>query len=186
MLSVVTASGLAATACSSLPEGSKPVSGVYSCGQLEIAVSGTEDSNLISVDYLDRRILLKPAESASGALYVAPGDETTRFWSKGERATLAIQGQTYPECLPPGGLEMPFEARGNEPFWHVTIEGQALLLTRPYEEDGTRRIPVELQTANRHGREFVATLVSGAGAPRRQWRGVQWLWWRSATPVQRC
>ncbi|WP_227539258.1 MULTISPECIES: META domain-containing protein [Marinobacter] len=158
MLSVVTASGLAATACSSLPEGSKRASGVYSCGQLEIGVSGTEDSKLISVDYLDRRILLKPAESASGALYVAPGDETTRFWNKGERATLTIQGQTYPECLPPGGLEMPFEARGNEPFWHVTIEGQELLLTRPYEEERTRRIPVALQTANRHGREFVATL----------------------------
>ncbi len=158
MLSVVISAGLATTACSFLPKASKRVSGVYSCGQLEIVVSSVEDSNLIGVDYLDRRILLEPAESASGALYVAPGDETTRFWSKGERATLTMQGQTYPECLQPGGLEMPFEARGNEPFWHATIEGQELLLTRPYEEEGTRRIPVELQTANQHGRIFVANL----------------------------
>ena len=158
MLSVVTAAGLAASACSSLPETTTPISGTYACGQLDIAVTGTEEGELISIDYLDRRILLKPAESASGALYVAPGDDSTRFWSKGERATLTIQGQTYPECLQPGAIEMPFEARGNEPFWHATIDGNELLLTRPFEESGTRRIPVELKTANRHGREFVATL----------------------------
>lgn len=158
MLSVVTAAGLSASACSSLPEATMPVSRSYACGQLDIAVTGTEEEELISVDYLDRRILLKPAESASGALYVAPGDDSTRFWSKGERATLTIQGQTYPECLQPGALEMPFEARGNEPFWHATIDGNELLLTRPFEESGTRRIPVELKTANRHGREFVAAL----------------------------
>ncbi|WP_227514420.1 MULTISPECIES: META domain-containing protein [Marinobacter] len=158
MLSVVTASGLALSACSSLPETSQPVSGSYACGQLDIAVSGSENSDLISVDYLDRRILLKPEVSASGALYVAPGDDQTRFWNKGEKATLTIRGQTYPECLQPGDLEMPFEARGNEPFWHATIEGSELLLTRPFEEQRTRRVPVGVKTANRHGREFAATL----------------------------
>ncbi len=158
MLSVVTASGLALSACSSLPETSQPVSGSYACGQLDIAVSGSKNSDLISVDYLDRRILLKPEVSASGALYVAPGDDQTRFWNKGEKATLTIRGQTYPECLQPGDLEMLFEARGNEPFWHATIEGGELLLTRPFEEQGTRRVPVEVKTANRHGREFAATL----------------------------
>ncbi|TYC58232.1 META domain-containing protein [Marinobacter sp. BW6] len=158
MLSVVTAAGLAISACSSLPETSQPFSGSYACGQLDIAVSGSDDSDLISVDYLDRRVLLKPDVSASGALYVAPGNDQTRFWSKGEKATLTIQGQTYPECLQAGDLEMPFEARGNEPFWHATIEGGELLLTRPYEEERTRRVPVELKVANRHGREFAATL----------------------------
>ncbi|MGB1477510.1 MAG: META domain-containing protein [Marinobacter salsuginis] len=158
MLSVVTASGLALSACSSLPETSQPVSGSYACGQLDIAVSGSENSDLISVDYLDRRILLKPEVSASGALYVTPGDDQTRFWNKGEKATLTIRGQTYPECLQPGDLEMPFEARGNEPFWHATIEGGELWLTRPFEEQRTRRVPVEVKTANRHGREFAATL----------------------------
>jgi heat shock protein HslJ/membrane-bound inhibitor of C-type lysozyme len=162
MLSVVTAAGLALSACSSLPDTSQPVSGSYACGQLDITVSGSGDSDLISVDYLDRRVLLKPEVSASGALYVAPGDDQTRFWSKGEKATLTVRGQTYPECLQPGDLEMPFEARGNEPFWHATIEGGELLITRPFEEQGTRRVPVELKTANRHGRTFEATL---AGLP---------------------
>ena len=143
MLSVVTAASLAISACSSLSKTSQPVSASYACGQLDIAVSGTDDSDLISIDYLDRRILLKPEVSASGALYVAPGDDQTRFWSKGEKAT----------------LEMPFEARGNEPFWHATLEGGELLITRPFEEQGTRRVPVEVKTANRHGRTFVATLA---------------------------
>ena len=159
MLSVVTAASLAISACSSLSKTSQPVSASYACGQLDIAVSGTDDSDLISIDYLDRRILLKPEISASGALYVAPGDDQTRFWSKAEKATLTVKGQTYPECLQPGDLEMPFEARGNEPFWHATLEGGELLITRPFEEQGTRRVPVEVKTANRHGRTFVATLA---------------------------
>ena len=158
MLSVVTVAGLAVSACSSLPETSQSVSGNYACGQLDMTVSGNEDSDLISIDYRDRRILLKPEKSASGALYVAPGDDQTRFWSKGEKATLTLAGQTYPECLQPGDLEMPFEARGNEPFWHATIEGDELLLTRPFEASGTRSVPVELKTANKHGRTYEATL----------------------------
>ncbi|WP_296934626.1 META domain-containing protein [uncultured Marinobacter sp.] len=158
MLSVVTVAGLAVAACSSLPETGQTVHGNYACGQLDITVSRSENSDLISVDYLDRRVLLKPQVSASGALYVAPGDDQTRFWSKGEKATLTIRGETYPECLQPGELEMPFEARGNEPFWHATLEGSELLITRPFEEQGTQRVPVELKTANRHGREYVAAL----------------------------
>lgn len=168
-LSVVTGVVFLLCACSSLPGNTgeapyalsgpgEPVTGSYRCGQLGIDVARVEGSDLIGVDYQGRRLLLKPAESASGAMYVAPGDDATRFWNKAGRATLTIQGQTYPECLRPGDIEMPFEARGNEPFWHATIEGRELLLTRPFEEQGTRRIPVTLETANRHGREFSATL----------------------------
>ncbi|MEC7377223.1 MAG: META domain-containing protein [Pseudomonadota bacterium] len=162
-LSVVTCAGWLASACSTLPGGnteSTPETsfGTYHCGQLEIQVAGTEGSDLLGINYLDRRLLLKPAVSASGALYVAPGDDNTRFWSKGERATLTIGGRSYPECLKPGDIEMPFEARGNEPFWHATIEDGELLLTRPFEERGTRRLPVTLDTANRHGRTYTATV----------------------------
>lgn len=145
------------SACSSLPETSQPVSGSYACGQLDIAVTGVEDSRRIGIDYLDQRLVLEPEASASGALYVASGDDQTRFWSKGEKATLTIQGQTYPECLQPGGLEMPFEARGNEPFWNVTIEAGELLLTRPFAEQGTYRVPVERQAADGQGQTFAAS-----------------------------
>lgn len=128
----------------------------YQCGQLKIRVASEEDSDLLGIDYLDRRLLLKPAESVSGALFVAPGDERTRFWSKGERATLTIRGDTYPECLAPGAVELPFEARGNEPFWRAVVEGDALLLERPFETEGVRRLPVERVEGDRHGRRFVA------------------------------
>lgn len=162
LLSVVTATVLMFTACATAPPPSGPtVAGQYACGQLEIRVADIEGSDLLGIDYQGKRLLLKPETSASGARYVAPGDDSTRFWSKGERATLSIQGQTYPECLQPGALAMPFEARGNEPFWHATIEGDELFLTRPYEEKGTRRLAVEVVTANRHGREFRAEQDGG-------------------------
>ncbi|MCM0613472.1 META domain-containing protein [Marinobacter sediminum] len=155
-LSVVAAAGLLFSGCATVNEPKEPIGGHYTCGQLDIEVSANDDSRLLGVDYLDKRLLLKPSESASGALYVAPGDDSTRFWSKGERATLTVRGQTYPECLSPGAIEMPFEARGNEPFWHAVVEADQLALTRPYEQNKTLTLPVELQTANRHGRKFLA------------------------------
>lgn len=148
--------GLLLSACQTTPESAMPVAGSYACGQLDIQVTAKEDSRLVSVDYLDKRLLLKPAESASGALYVAPGDDSTRFWTKGERAMLSIRGQHYPECLQPGALAMPFSAQGNEPFWQAVVERDELALTRPYEQQTTLRLPVELRKADRHGREFVA------------------------------
>ncbi|MCG7198245.1 META domain-containing protein [Marinobacter pelagius] len=129
---------------------------VYHCGQLEISVTPGDGGDLLGIDYLDRRLLLKPAESASGALYVAPGDEQTRFWSKGERAALTIRGEAYPECLAPGAVEVPFEARGNEPFWRAVVEGDELLLERPFESDGAQRLLVEAVDGDRHGRTVVA------------------------------
>lgn len=129
---------------------------VYHCGQMEIRVTPGASEDLLGIDYLDRRLLLKPARSASGALYVAPGDEQTRFWSKGERATLTIRGETYPECLVPGAVEMPFEARGNEPFWRAVVDGNELRLERPFEAEGVTRLSVDKVIADRHGREFQA------------------------------
>lgn len=155
-LSVVAVTGLLLVACSSVPESGTPVAEAYACGQLDIRISQEDDSRLLNVEYLDKQILLKPEKSASGALYVAPGDSNTRFWSKGERATLTIQGQVYPECLQPGALEMPFSAQGNEPFWHVDVNTTELILTRPYEQDETLTLPVDTVKANRHGRELLA------------------------------
>jgi len=156
-ISVLVVTGLLSGCAINASSGASPEpSSVYHCGQMEINVTQTEDSELLGVDYLDRRLLLKPATSASGALYVAPGEDNTRFWSKGERATLTIAGETYPECLVPGAVEMPFEARGNEPFWRVVVTGDELQLERPFEQDGVTRLPLEQVDADRHGRRFVA------------------------------
>ncbi|MBE0486274.1 MliC family protein, partial [Marinobacter sp.] len=112
-LSVVASIGLGLAACASNPQ----TAGLseydsYRCGQLDVRITGSEGSDLVGLEYLNRRVLLKPAVAASGALYVAPGDPDTRFWGKGERGTLTLRGQTYPECLEPGAIETSFRAIG--------------------------------------------------------------------------
>ncbi|MDX1816222.1 MAG: META domain-containing protein [Marinobacter sp.] len=145
---------LSLVACASLmPE--KPSSNTYSCGQLDIRVAET-DAGLLGIDFADQRLLLKSAESASGALYVAPDNPDTRFWSKGARASLTVDGERYPECLEPGAIEDPFEARGNEPFWRVRVAAGQLTLERPYESTPPLRLDAQLEQSDRHGRTFVA------------------------------
>ncbi|SOB77732.1 Heat shock protein HslJ [Marinobacter sp. LV10R510-11A] len=151
--SVVAATGLFLSACATGPD-THMVSGSYQCGQLNVNVASASDSDLLGVDYQGKRLLLKPKTTASGALYVAPGDDETRFWSKGERATFTVKGQAYPKCLQAGALEMPFEATGNEPFWHARVEGDELLFNRPYESGEPEKVALETTVANRHGREF--------------------------------
>ncbi|WP_228743344.1 META domain-containing protein [Marinobacter sp. F4218] len=151
----VAVAGLVLSACSTTLGPERPAVGSYACGQLDIQVSADPDSRLLSVDYLDKRLQLEPAESASGALYQAPGDDSTRFWSKGERAMLTISGQNYPECLKPGALERPFIALGNEPFWRAKVQGGMLEVTRPHEQDATMSILVDLKSEDRDGRRFI-------------------------------
>jgi len=126
----------------------------YQCGQLDITVTSAGDGDILGVGYKGERLLLKSKVSASGALYVAPGDDETSFWSKGERATFTIKGQVYPECLQAGALEMPFQATGNEPFWDARMDGESLLFNRPYKSGEPEKIALETIAANRHGREF--------------------------------
>lgn len=153
MTSLVAATGLLLSACATGPN-MQAVSGSYQCGQLSVNVANANDDDLLGVDYQGKRLLLKPKASASGVLYVAPGDHETSFLSKGERATFTVKGQAYPECLQAGALEMPFEATGNEPFWHARVEGEELLFNRPYESGEPEKIALETTVANRHGREF--------------------------------
>lgn len=155
-LSVV-AAGLGLGACASHPQ-SEGLSdyGSYRCGQLEVRVTGSEGSDLVGLEYLDSRVLLKPAVAASGALYVAPGDPDTRFWGKGERGTLTLRGQTLPECLEPGAIETSFRAIGTEPFWSVRIDQDQMTLSRPYDQQLIDNIVLTETLANRHGRAYKA------------------------------
>jgi heat shock protein HslJ/membrane-bound inhibitor of C-type lysozyme len=47
-----------------------------------------------------QRFVMRQAISASGARYVADGDASTEFWSKGRTATLTVRGERWPECRP--------------------------------------------------------------------------------------
>ena len=74
-LSVVVLAGALISACVSSPtKTGLSEFGRYQCGQLEVTVTSSGDDELVGLEYLNRRVLLKPAESASGALFVAPGD----------------------------------------------------------------------------------------------------------------
>lgn len=88
----------------------------------------------------DSRIL-QPAVSASGARYVAPGDENTEFWGKGGQASITWSGAALPDCVEAGTLPTPLRASGNEPFWSVDYDGIRVALSQPGE--AVRHFPVK-------------------------------------------
>ena len=100
---------------------------------------------------------LMQAMSASGARYVAPGDDTTVFWSKGPFATVTWSGQQLPLCAPSGAIIPPYRASGNEPFWAVTYDGWRATLKRPGEPDLVRDAKIAETSAKGQ------TLVAGEG-----------------------
>ncbi len=130
--------------------------GSYRCGQLDIRVAPAEDGQLLGLEYLDRRVLLKPSPTDTGALYVAPGDTSTRFLAEGKRATLTLKGDLLPECLEPGAIESRFEAIGADPDWSALIENNRMTLTPPYQQQALNEIWLTETLANRHGRTFEA------------------------------
>ncbi|MBY6033827.1 META domain-containing protein [Marinobacter daepoensis] len=158
-VSAVALAGALVSACASDPANTGLSDfGRYQCGQLDVAVKSSEDDGLIGLEYLNRRVLLKEAKSASGALFVAPGDPETQFWSKGERATLTLRGETLPECLEPGAIESSFRAMGTEPFWSILLENGEMALTRPYDQRVSEGVRLSQAVANRHGRVYEAAL----------------------------
>jgi heat shock protein HslJ/uncharacterized lipoprotein YbaY len=59
--------------------------------------------------------------SASGALYEAVYDPTTQLWDKGDRATLTVRGEAWPECAVLRDAPDAITARGNEPGWQLEL-----------------------------------------------------------------
>lgn len=155
MSSAIAGAGLLVSACatSTGPDTPRAV-GTYECGQLDVAVTATGKGEMLGIDYQGKRQLLKRKISASGERYVAPGDDETSFWIKGDRAWFTLRGQDYPECLRAGELETPFEATGNEPFWHARVLVNILEFNRPYDSGEPEQVELETTVANRHGREF--------------------------------
>lgn len=107
------------------------------CGQATIDLDYREDSGQLVLTHEDTRYTLESAKSASGARFTDGDDNETVFWSKGDSATLTLNGNELPECLAAGSLSSPFVARGNEPFWHATLVGRELTLSRMGEATET-------------------------------------------------
>lgn len=121
------------------------------CGEQEVEV-GRRGEGIELLAELDRH-RLEPVPAASGASFEKPGDPSTFLWSRGERATVALAGTTLPECV-----AEPFRASGNEPFWRLVLEEEALLLDRPGEPTvRAPRPPVE----RRDGRSLLLGTIDG-------------------------
>jgi uncharacterized membrane protein len=112
------------------------------CGDRLIDVGFADEAARLRVG--GRVIELAPVEAASGARY---GDGAgNEFWSRGNRATVTLEGADLPECLPVIAPTLPLVARGNEPGWVVTLAHEGLIYSG---QDGTRRdlpLPAAVQT----------------------------------------
>lgn len=106
----------------------------YYCGAQGIVVHPSDERMQLSVG--DRDYQLERSSAASGERYVSRDDNSeVVFWSRGRSAELVIDGQSYPQCREFGTLAENTVARGNEPFWSVTIGDERMVFNRMGEED---------------------------------------------------
>lgn len=100
-----------------------------SCGELtaELGIVGQGARLRIGGTYID----LVPERTASGAKYVSKTEPGTWIWTKGDRATLNLNGSEFPECraAQPGEA---YIARGNEPGWQIEIRGGQMRFAGDY------------------------------------------------------
>lgn len=83
------------------------------------------------------RYELRAMESASGARYEAVYDPTTHLWDKGDRATLTVRGEAWPECSVTRDAPDAIVARGNEPGWRLDLGTTMRFFTEGDSVEGT-------------------------------------------------
>lgn len=96
------------------------------CGERSVSIGYAGDT--LRMLAAGESIDLRPVRSASGARYEAIGDRSTTFWSKGDRATVVVHGQPWPECVAEAAPGLPFRALGNEPGWRLDITAAKISL----------------------------------------------------------
>ena len=75
--------------------------------------------------------LLTQVVAASGAKYQARDDTSTTLWNQGESTLVIVGGERFVECSTQAPTpHAAFVARGHEPEWQLTIDGDGLSLTR--------------------------------------------------------
>lgn len=110
------------------PESLENPNTVYQCAALTLTATTTESG--LRVELPQQTYDLVPTAAASGARY-RDDDFAIEFWSKGNEATLTVNGEAYPLCIEEGTLPTTFSARGNEPFWLVNISAQTFIIREP-------------------------------------------------------
>jgi heat shock protein HslJ/membrane-bound inhibitor of C-type lysozyme len=109
------------------PEDAVIVSELH-CGEQRARVTWSADG--IVLEALGKRLQLSAVASASGARYRLPGDPGTELWNKGDRATLRLAGDLWPECAVTPAPALI--ARGNEPGWRLDLDAETLTLSWDY------------------------------------------------------
>lgn len=105
------------------------------CGQRTARVGTVRrgDGEVLRLVVDGDRYELHGVVSASGARYEAVYDPTTQLWDKGDRATLTVRGEAWPECTVTRDAPDAITARGNEPGWHLELG-----TTMRFSSDGDR------------------------------------------------
>lgn len=109
--------------------------------------------DLMAMDIDGTRHVLRQVVAASGARYESTRDPTTSFWNKGERATVTVGGETWPECAMPGALIAPWRASGNEPGWQLQIAARLVFTAGDTRLD----VPAPAPQVTADGRRYRAS-----------------------------
>ncbi len=131
------------------------------CGDrsARFGIGKRDGKDVPQLDAGGRRYDLKEVVSASGARYEAIDDPRTTVWNKGDRATVVVAGEPWPECtLEPVGPP-PFRARGNEPFWSLELSDRGLRFTT---HDSKLEGPAPAMQASAGVRRYTGTLQGKA------------------------
>lgn len=124
----------------------------YECGALALTteLNGEE----LVVQFADRSYNFTATPAASGARYVNQ-DLGGEFWNKGNEAQFSSDLLTLPLCIEKGTLPQDLNARGNEPFWLITIDGDRATLRKPdNSEEVTVRTTDNVAQGFEHHLEF--------------------------------
>ena len=110
------------------------------CGEQLVDVGFAGDAMRLRAG--GRVLALSPEEAASGAKF---GDGAGNvFWSKGNRASVTLDGVDLAECVPVIAPTLPLVARGNEPGWVMTLAHEGIVFSG---QDGTKReVPLPAAT----------------------------------------
>lgn len=126
----------------------------FRCGDETIEVEWTDERVLLSVQ--GEELALRRDRSASGARFEALNAPNTTFWSKGDRATVVVQGRELPECRLLEPADPIVTATGNEPGWRVEIGTSTITLETNYGST-LREIPRPRAESIPNGLRFRAT-----------------------------
>ncbi|WP_258239689.1 META domain-containing protein [Pseudidiomarina homiensis] len=130
-LSIV-ATSLFVLACSPSEQPENKVT--YQCGALPLTTELNGETLTLRFGAENAQTLdLKATRSASGARYTHL-ENGAEFWSKGNEAQFSSDAFSLPLCVVEGTLPQQFNARGNEPFWLLAINGEKATLRQPGSE----------------------------------------------------